>query len=533
MSVQRVSDILKQHVTLTIEGIDRMYLNAYVPSLQTPEGVVGFFRRHLGYTFASSALMDPISKKFVGAIERFAASEQIPLVSFIKGERKDDIAQAMRREFERDEGVMFIGKAQEKSAVFRTEKRTNPNTGARYPWIVRSTAMVNHYYFYILDRDFGPLFIKFCSYFPYTAKVCLNGHEWLKQQLALRGIEFEALDNGILSCEAPQKAQRLCERLDEARIEAVFRKWLARLPHPYTAKDRQAGYRYDLSILQAEFSLTMVMDRPVTGRVFFEEVIRENLDTGRPDRVQLIFARRINRRTPGRFRTRVLTEGVIPSLHVDYKSARIKEYYKEGRALRVETTINDTRAFGIGKRLHNLPQLRELGFAANRRLLDVQTLSHDCAVGEDTWNQVVHPITLGTQRASALRFDDPRVQALFAAMVLFVFQTDGFRSSQLRAPLAQLLGIDPATITRARMTYDLRRLRLHGIIERCPHRHRYRLTSLGLRTAIFFSRTWARLLRPGLSLAAPGSSAYSTLGSAFARLEAEIHRLADRPKLAA
>ena len=157
-----------------------------------------------------------------------------------------------------------------------------------------------------------------------------------------------------------------------AKIDALLRKWLARLPHPFTPEDRNAGYRYDVSILQAEFSLTQVLDRPLTGRIFFEEVIRENLDLGRPDQVQLIFERRVTKRTPGRFRTRVLTEGVMPSLHVDYKSSRIKQYHKEGRALRTETTINDPRDFGIGKRLHNLPALREVGFQANRRLLDVQ-----------------------------------------------------------------------------------------------------------------------------------------------------------------
>src|SRR5207253_10393798 len=136
----------------------------------------------------------------------------------------------------------------------------------------------------------------------------------------------------------------------------------------YTAQ-RAAGFRYDLSILQAEFALTQVLERPLVGRIFFEEVIRENLDLGRPDNVQLIFARRVTKRTPGRFRTRVLTEGVIPSLHIDYKSTKIKQYHKEGRALRTETTINDTRDFVIGRRLHNLPALREIGFQANRRLL--------------------------------------------------------------------------------------------------------------------------------------------------------------------
>jgi hypothetical protein len=157
---------------------------------------------------------------------------------------------------------------------------------------------------------------------------------------------------------------------------------LRKLPHPFTAKDRQAGYRYQISILQAEFSLTQVLDRPVTGRVFFEEVIRENLDIGRPTQVQLIFDRRVSRRTPGRFRTRVITDGVVPSLHVDYKNSRIKQYHKEGRALRTETTINNTRDFGIGKLLKNLPTLRQVGFQANRRLLDVQTVSHDCSLGE-------------------------------------------------------------------------------------------------------------------------------------------------------
>ena len=533
MSVHRVSEILKEHVILELEGIDRMYLNAYVPGLQSPEGTAWFFKSHRGQPFASSALMDPISKAFVAAIEAYAQAEQIPLITFQKGQRKDDIANSIRAGFDKEEGVVFIGKAQEKASVFRTEKRTNPKTGQKYPFLVRSTAMVNQYYFYIADRDFGPFFIKFCSYFPYTAKICLNGHEWLKQQLHWKGMRFEALDNGILSCDDPQRVQKISESLDAPKIEALFRKWLGRLPHPFTAADRQAGYRYDLSILQAEFSLTMVLDRPVTGRVFFEEVIRENLDIGRPDQVQLIFDRRVTRKTPGRFRTRVLTEGVIPSLHVDYKSSRIKEYFKEGRALRVETTINDTRAFRIGKRLKNLPALREIGFAANRRLLDVQRISHDCAVGEDAWNQVVRPITVHGQRASALRFDDPRAQALLMALMLHLTQTDGFTSKQLREPLAQLLGIAPAMITRARMTYDLRRLRLHGLVERIPNTHRFRVTPEGLRIAIFFSRTWTRLLRPGLSLIAPLAIADdSGLRRAFHRLEAEIARFAEVQKVA-
>jgi hypothetical protein len=140
-------------------------------------------------------------------------------------------------------------------------------------------------------------------------------------------------------------------------------------------------------MLQAEFSLTQMLDKPVSGRVFFEQVIRDNLDIGRPDQVSLIFDRRFmprgTRATPGRFRTRVITDGVTPSLHVDYKHTRIKQYHKEGRALRTKTTINDTRDFSIGKRLQNLPALREIGFTANRRLLRLQSISHDPITGAE------------------------------------------------------------------------------------------------------------------------------------------------------
>jgi len=502
MSLPRtVAEVLRDHVTLEVEGIDRMYLNVYVPDLQREQGVVWFLRHHRGHPFASSALMDPISRAFVAAIETFVKQQRVPLLSFAKGQRKDAIAADYRAAFAGTEGVLFVGRAQEKTPVFRTEKRTNPTTGKKYPWIVRSTAMVNHYYFYCVDEDFGPFFLKFCSYFPYTAKLCLSGHEYVKRQLAKEGVAFEALDNGILSCADPQRLQEICDGLSAAKIDALLRKWLARLPHPLTPEDRAAGYRYEISILQAEFSLTQVLDRPLTGRSFFEEVIRENLDIGRPDHVQLIFNRPITRRTPGRFRTRVLTEGVTPSLHIDYKGCRIKQYHKEGRALRTETTIHNARDFGtrVGKRLHNLPVLRQIGFRANRRLLDVQRVSHDCAIGEAEFRSVTQPLAVQGQRASALRYADPCVLALFSALLVFRLLPRGFANHELREHLAPLLGEDPGALTQGRMTYQLRRLRLHGLIVRRPGTHRYEVTGRGLRIALFFTRSYARILRPGLA----------------------------------
>jgi hypothetical protein len=524
MVAQSVAEILDNHVSLSVEGIDRMYLNVYVPSLQRDKDVAWFFRGHRRQPFASSALMAPMSRRFVAKLERHACKHGIEVVRFRPGERKDDVMAERLKRFDRAEGVVFIGKAQEKTAVFRTEKRRSPN-GRSYPWIVRSSALVNHYYIYAVDRDFGPFFLKFGSYFPYTAKLCLNGHEYAKRQLAREGIAFTALDNGIQACADPQRLQAICDGLSADKIDALLRKWLRRLPHPFTADDRQAGYRYDISILQAEFALTQVLDKPAHGRLFFEQVIRENLDLGRPDQVQLIFDRRIIRRTPGRFRTRVLTRGVTPSLHIDYKRSRIKQYHKEGRALRTETTINNAPDFGVGKRLANLPTLRRIGFAANRRLLATERLSHNCMLAETTFQAIERPVSRDGQRISGLRFADPKVHNLWHALLLFRLIAGGFRSADLRHHLADLEGRPAHDIGRGAMTYQLRRLRLHGMIERIPQSHRYRVTDLGWRSALFFTRTYNRLLRPGMAAVLPRQAARSApLSRAFDVLDRRIQQ---------
>jgi hypothetical protein len=203
----------------------------------------------------------------------------------------------------------------------------------------------------------------------------------------------------------------------------------------------------------------------------------------------------------------------------------LKQYHKEGRALRTETTINDSRDFGIGKRLCNLPALREVGFSANRRLLAVQRITHDPVIGEEVFASVAQPVVVDGQRAPALRFGDPCVHGLLAAVAVYRLQPEGFNQRQLREHLAPLLGLQPYQLTPGRMTYDLRRLRLHGLIERIPGTHRYRPTPTGWRVALFFTHAYSRFIRTGLADIADTSTS--------APLRRELDRLAARSGLAA
>ncbi len=531
---QTVAAVLNQHVVLETQSIDRMYLNVIVGRLQILEGALRFIRQQRKAKVLSTNAVEPMTRAFIQAIEQFVKDHQIPLITFEKGQRKDEVAAEQRAKFTQCEGVVFVGKAQEKCTVYRTEKRHNPKKNTSYAWIVKSTALVNNYYFYCVDENFGPFFLKFCSYFPYNAKLCLNGHEYAKRQLERDRIRYQALDNGIQSCADPKRLQSICDSLSAEKIDALLRKWLRRLPHPFPARDRQAGYRYQISILQIELSLTQVLDRPVSGRIFFEDVIRENLDIGRPKQVQLIFDRGVTKTTPGSFRTRVITDGVIPSLHIDYKGTRIKQYHKEGQALRTETTINNTRDFYVGKSLRNLPALRKIGFTANRRLLEIETITHDSILAEETFQQLNRPHIVDDQRVSALRFADPMVQAIWNALLLFDLLPAGFSNHELRSNLAALLGQPVERFTPGRMTYQLRRLRLHGLIERIPKTHRYRLTSFGLRVTLFCTRAYSRILRPGLGLALPTtSSCPCSLRRSFDKLEQEVNAWVNHAKLAA
>ena len=240
--------------------------------------------------------------------------------------------------------------------------------------------------------------LKVCSYAPWSAKLCLNGHEWAKRQLEKKGIAYEGLDNGFLSCAEPERLQQLCDSLGPEDIDRVFRKWLARIPLPLRREDREAGYDWNLSIWQMEVSLTQI-------------------------------------------------------------------------------------------------------FEMNRRLLEVERVSHNSGLSGDSIQRVVQPtVTENGEKAPALKFGQPRVMALLLALTLFQHLIDGFHNRDLRGLVADLLGVSISEYTGSQMTYDLRRLRLKGLIFRPPRTNRYFVTPYGWKVARLFSRLEARVFRPAVAM---------------------------------
>jgi hypothetical protein len=444
MATPNIETIIGDRVTLTVDCIDRLYLNGYVPRLQTSGQLCWFLKEHLGNPIPSPALLRPLHDRFVRDVATFADAGQIPVVHFERGQRKDDVAAEHRARFTKAEGVVFIGVAQERASAFKARKLTGNERGVLFEFSRQSVA-VNHYYFYVQDREWGPGFVKVGTYLPYPVRICLNGHEWAKQQARQVGLAFTSLDNGFLACDDPERLQAICDGLGPVDVQHFFDRWSAQVPWPLTPADRTAGYQHRLSIWQLEVSRTQVFDQPVQGRHFFEAVIRENLDLGRPDRISLLFPKRITRRTPAPahgYRTRVITMGIAPSLHVESKHTDVKQYFKDERALRTETTINDPTDFQSRKALETLPQLRATGARINEPVLTVERVSHACALSQDALAQLQSPRQQDGQRIPALRFGDPRVLALLQALCRFAHLPAGFRNRDLRPHVAALLGRD-------------------------------------------------------------------------------------------
>ena len=502
-----VNDLLDGHVGLDIECADRVYLNGYVPNLQQPGQIVGFLTRHLGQPIPSPALMDQIGQRFRHAVDTYTQANHIPVVRFGKGQRKVEVMRPLMRAAAAQgrSQVVAVGIAQEYALV--TDARTTRRpSGAPWFTFAKAQRRVSAYYFYLWDTQMGGAFIKVSSYFPYPMKIWINGHEWAKRQAAAAGVGFTELSNGFASCADPAALQAICDRFGPQPIQAFVERWWARLPLPLTGADRAAGYWWDLSMRQVEFSRTIVFTQPRHARTFFETLTADNLDLGRPDQIEIIFGRRISRpRRSGRRRRRTpvprqvfktaidrANQGV--TVNVFYKHSRAKQYLKDGRAMRIETVINDTTDLGVLRRLEHFDELSNKARAINTRIVEAERVGQGAVLASPAFERIAHPSVEDGRRAPALRFGDPRVQALAGALAQTLSAAVGITNRSLRALMPALLGGD--TYTASQASYDLTRLRAKGLIERLPGRNVYHLTPAGQRFAVFYTKLHNRLLRP-------------------------------------
>ena len=374
-------------------------------------------------------------------------------------------------------------------------------------------------------------FIKVCAYFPYPVKVWLNGHEWAKRQATHAGIGFTELSNGFATCEDPEALQAICDRLGPDAITVFFERWMSRLPLPLTGGSRRRLLVGTLDAADRDLPHHRVRRTPPSPVVL--RSTRGRQPRHRPTRhVELIFAGHRKRR--GRppkveptYKTRIDTRETIGvTVNADYKHSRIKQYLKDGRALRIETVINTPDDLLCKRRLQHLGELQAKARDCNQRLLDTERVGQGCVLASPAFERVAQStLTEDGRRSPALRFGDPRVMALLGALCVGL-NALGFTNRSLRAQVSHLLGV-AYTVNQA--SYDLARLRLNGLIARRPGSNTYDLTPEGQRVAIFYTKVHDRLLRPLIAADAP--PAPTQLRRALRVIDKHVHNYADHARL--
>jgi hypothetical protein len=499
-----VNDVLDGHVALDLECLDRLYLHGYLGRLQVSGQLVQFLK-HRGYPIPSAACLQQIGDAFRRRVASFAEANHIPVVTLKAADRNIEIMKPylQRAAVTGRSQVAAIGVAQETQRVFIARKRdTDPSRCPQFSFD-KKDRRVTVYYFYLWDQGFGPAFIKVCTYCPWPMKIWVNGHEWAKQQARKLGLGFTELSNGFASCDDPALLQRICDALQPGTIEVFFQRWLHRLPLPLAAADRDAGWWWECSMAQVEVSRTIVFTQPRYARGFFDALVTDNLDLGRPDTIEIIFGRQVRADTVSEFKTKVISRGTEVTVNAFYKHSRIKQYLKDSRALRIETVVNAPGDLGCQRRLHNLDELQARARAVNARLLQTERAGQACVLANPVFERIAHPsVTADGRRATAMRFGDSRVQALAGALCITLCAVTGITNRSLRALMTGLLGT-PYGMTQA--CYDLARLRRNALITRRPHTNTYDLTTDGLAFAIFYTKIHDRVLAPLFAAGQPQS----------------------------
>lgn len=539
-----VARLLDEHVSFRCTSVDRIGVRGYIPGLQYEGGLVKFLLNR-GGSIPSPALLNRNRERMLGELEALEEDTTVPVLRFKAGESKEDIARPHQDAAASAgrAGLVLIGKAQERTSSWRGYvDDTHPGHRSTHPHIAwrRHSSVPDHWYFYFADPEWGPAFLKICTYAPYPMWCCANGHEWAKCQLRKADIAFEALDNGLRSVADPAAAHRICARLGAGHLRALLARMLGVVPDPLCALDRAAGFEWAFSVAQLEVSDTAIFDQPRRARAWFEAAIGDHLDLGRPERVSLLVDRRIVDRgrfkTPGRFLTEVITRDTAPQLQIHYKSSKAKAYLKEGRALRVETTVNNASDFALHKTLsaENWNALRAVGAATNDRFLAALGEGRPGPPDPATLESIVLPSVHEGQRAPGLRFGDPRTMALLGSVAAFAHVIGGLTNRSLRAQMSAHWQSDYSS---AQASYDLRRLRLKGLIARIEGSNTYRVTPRGLRISAFFTALAVRVIVPALSdlaeLERPSPASPRPLVSAWRTYERELDKQVSAARLAA
>jgi hypothetical protein len=474
---------------------DRILLNGVIQPFQQPERVIGFFNAYRDHQRVSRDTLRDIANQFHHWVKNRADAWDVPVLD-APGGRRDDFVEPYFQRAKPDEVVVIL-KAREPARILLAIG----NKQADRWYLQFAQRWVVQYNFYVNDRQWGRMFVRMCPYFPFSARVCLNQHHWLAHRLRTEGLEFQQCANAIPKCRAPERLQALADSLTARDLATCGDKWLARFTPFFTARERaDAGCRHRLFFAQVEYCDNLIFQRRAALDELGERLLDANRTIGQPNKLTVIFGRKVTRRYRGQLQT------VIEDLHLPnpvirshYGHGFIKQYVRDHLLLRTEATTNNVRDYAVPKAINHLGDLRQKQSAILDNYLDVQQDILETFVDRGQLQTLGQPTILPSgKRLPGLRLNHPRQLAVMHALVRFSHIAAGgiFRMADLHLQVAQALGRSPVDYPLASLRYDLSKLRAKDLVDKLPRSRQYRLLPTGYRLCLVFLKLFERIYAP-------------------------------------
>jgi hypothetical protein len=471
---------------------DRILINGLIQPFQQPERVVGFFNTYRELYPVSKAVLRNIAAQYEHWVRARAVHWHAPLVEAPDGRRRDAFVEPYFRRAQPDQIVVILKAREPARILVAIGKDDRWHLEYKRRWVTQ-------YNFYLLDREWGRMFVRVCPYFPFSARLCLNQHHWLANRLRAEGLSVRQCSNAFLSCSDPTHLQQLADSLTARDLERCAQKWLRALVPFFTPTERRVC-AHRLFFAQVEYCDNLIFHRRAALDALGERLLDANRTIGQPTKLAMIFGRKVTKRHHGKLETLIEDLDLPnPFIRSCCRDGSIKQYVRDHLALRTEATSNNVRDFGVPKAIDSLPQLREAMSTVTNRYLTVQQDILETFIDRGQLRHLAEPTRLPNgKRIPGLKLDHPRQLAVMHALVRFAHIAGGdtFTTKDLHPAAAAALDVTTEQYRLASLRYDLSKLRAKRLVEKVDHSRRYRLLPDGYRLCVLFLKLFERIYAP-------------------------------------
>ncbi len=479
-------------IRFTYQCFDRILLNALIQPFQQPERGVGFFNAYRQLSPVSKRVLGDIATQYQHWVTARAVQCGVPIIDAPAEQRRDTFVEPYFRRAAADHVVVILKAREPARYLVAIGKDDRWHLEFKRRWPIQ-------YNFYLLDREWGRLFVRVCPYFPFSARLCVNQHHWLARRREAEGLTLRQARNMFLTCSDPARLQTLADSLTARDLERGGQKWLRALVPFFTPTERRVC-AHRLFFAQVEYSDNAIFHRRAALDALSERLLDANRTIGQPTKLAMIYGRRVTKRHRGKLET-VIEDLNLPNpvIRSYYRNGSVKQYVRDHLGLRAEATTNNVRDFGVPKAIDSLPQLRTAMATVTDRYLTVQQDSLETFIDRGQLRRLAEPTRLANgKRIPGLKLDHPRQLALMHALVRFAHIAGGdtFTTKELHPAAAAALDSTTDQYRLGSLRYDLSKLRAKSLVERVQHSRRYRLLPQGYRICVLFLKLFERVYAP-------------------------------------